>query len=267
MFALVCISRNSTISDNECCECWSILRTGTKADAHFLLMKSVEGEDMNIWSRLGLSVAVAAVFCITLTEFCQQRTFYQVARWYGCIIFTAVGIAFGLVGFLRERQRRRLADTNEPSDAYESHRTSARFLFWGPVLLTFGAIIFFVPYKSDDKAALPVAARTIAPTPQTSAPPAAVVTPVPAEVVVTNTPLQFPDLKVQGIVFRPPKNAVIVNGRSYFVGDFIENAKVFSIGADTVVLEIKGHYKAIPFDRPSFQLRPGASPTPLSVRE
>jgi hypothetical protein len=224
-------------------------------------MKSGEGEDMNIWSRLGLSVAVAAVFCITLTEFCQHRTFYEVARWYGCITFTAVGIAFGLVGFLRERQRRRLADTTEPSDPSQDRRTSAHLLFWGPVLLTFGAIIFFVPYKPPDKAALPVAARTIAPTPQTSAPPTAVGAPIAPEVVVTNTPLQFPDLKIQGIVFRPPKNAVIVNGRSYFAGDFIDNAKIFSIGADTVVLEIKGHYKVIPIDRPSFQLRHNASPT------
>jgi hypothetical protein len=223
-------------------------------------MRSEQSGTINIWSRLGISVVFAALFSIILTEFCQQRTFYQVARWYGCFIFTMVGIVFGIIGLQRKRQLQKHAEqgqTNqhETAEPSESSGQWAYFLFWGPVLLTFGAIIFFVPYKPKEKAAIPVQARTAVRPRQTSAPPAVVVTaPVPSE-VVTNTPLHFPEVKIQGVVFRPPKNAVIVGGHTYFAGDVIENAKVFAINAEAVVLELKGHYKVIPLDRPSLQLR------------
>ena len=174
---------------------------------------------MNIWSRLGVSVAIAALFCILLTEFCQQRAFYQAARWYGCGTFIAAGIAFATIGLVRQRQRRQ---AQEILDGSKSGRSYAHFLFWGPVLFTFGAIILFIPYRPKEAVALPVAARSIG-SPQTSAPPASVIPPVKEE-SVTNAPLVFPDLKIQGVVLRSPKNAVIVSGRTYFVGDFIGEA-------------------------------------------
>jgi len=50
----------------------------------------------------------------------------------------------------------------------------------------------------------------------------------------------FPKLKLQGIYFRRTNPSVLINGRTLFVGDRIEGARVVTVDRQTVTLEFSG---------------------------
>jgi hypothetical protein len=57
----------------------------------------------------------------------------------------------------------------------------------------------------------------------------------PATPAVTNAP-SFPNLKVQGIIWRPSRPSVVINGKSLFIGEKIERAKVIAIDQESVTV-------------------------------
>jgi hypothetical protein len=206
---------------------------------------------MNIWSRLGLTVAIAAVFCIVLTEGIQERTQYQTFRWYAFGVLAVAGAAMIIVTFtLYRRQKRLIAISRDAENSSSSLSTlMSQFRFWGPTLVAFATIILFLPYKEKEVAAAEPVPRPRA----TSSVPVTVSIPPPSEnakplpTPPTNAP-SFPELKINGFIYRPPSNAIVVGGKSYFVGDGIGSARVFSISADAVVLEQGGYFKVFPID-------------------
>jgi hypothetical protein len=126
--------------------------------------------------------------------------------------------------------------------------------YWGLMLTIFGIIVvFIVPFrKVEARAATTPPARKIE---KTNAPPklvpklvtnAPVVTPPPPPPPVK--PVAFPKLKLQGIVFREPRPSALINGRTYFVGDEVQGAKVFSVALTNVVIEFQGQYKTLALD-------------------
>lgn len=210
---------------------------------------------MNIWSRLGLSVAAAAVFCIAVMELFQDKTYYQLLKWYAAATFGVVGLALAFAGWrLWVRGKRLVGDVPKSSSEYDDAdsaplppplRLASHLAFWGPMLIIFGAIVFFIPYK--DKAVQPVAARIVAQEkPEPKPPPPE---PPPVQEVVVPKPLTFPELKIQGMVYRPPNSAIIINGKSFFVGDAIEDAEIVAIESNTVTLELNGQRKIVMLDK------------------
>ena len=97
------------------------------------------------------------------------------------------------------------------------------------MLVVFGSIIvFIVPLASASKVEARVAsARTNAPAPVAAAP-------------ATNeaAPVKFPDIRVQGIIFRNTNPSAIVDGKAVFVGDYIEGALVAEIDRTSLTLSI-----------------------------
>jgi hypothetical protein len=65
-----------------------------------------------------------------------------------------------------------------------------------------------------------------------------------ATATVTNTPV-FPNLKVQGIFWRPSRPSVVINGKSLFVGEKIEKAKVVAIDQETVTVVWNGEQRVL----------------------
>jgi len=198
---------------------------------------------MNVWSRLGLSVAIASVFCIVIMEVFQDKTYYQIFKWYACGSFAVGGLLLVLLAFgLRARVKRHApisigpVATPEPTEAAPELCVASHFTFWGPILLVFGAIVFFIPYK--EKAKEPVAARE---TPAAPAPPPSVKEPPPP-------PATFPEIKIQGLVYRPPKSAVIINNKSYFVGDNYQDAEIVAIEATNITLQVNGQRKVVAYE-------------------
>jgi len=61
-------------------------------------------------------------------------------------------------------------------------------------------------------------------------------------------PVKFPELKVQGVIFRAQNSFAIINGASYAVGDHVGDVLVKAIERESVMLELKGQYKVLSFD-------------------
>jgi hypothetical protein len=116
--------------------------------------------------------------------------------------------------------------------------------YWGLILTIFGVIvIFIVPYKKVEARA--VAQRTNAPAKK---PPVVAITneaPPPPEPPKPVKPAVFPEAKLQGIVYKRERSSALINGRTYFVGDYIGDAKVISIGITNAFLEMEGQQKEL----------------------
>ena len=107
---------------------------------------------MNIWSRLGISVAIAATFCIIMTEVFQNKSYYGTYKWYICATFLVAGVVLGIVGkFLNARRRKQVSEESSQSEATpeETVESQAPFIlfnlaYWGVMLLVFGITIIFI---------------------------------------------------------------------------------------------------------------------------
>jgi hypothetical protein len=128
---------------------------------------------MNLWGRLGISVAFAAMFGIVMTEALQTTTYYGRFKWYLCIGFFISGVVLYIIGyFLNNNWRaKQLAKRNiEGSDGREQEEGGGpedpfllvNLAYWGVMMVVFAAITaFIVPRPKEVKAAeVPVPART-----------------------------------------------------------------------------------------------------------
>jgi hypothetical protein len=63
---------------------------------------------------------------------------------------------------------------------------------------------------------------------------------LPALADGTKTEVAIPKLKLQGIYFRRTNPSVLINGRTLFIGDRVEGARVVTIDRQTVTVEFGG---------------------------
>lgn len=204
---------------------------------------------MNLWGRLGISVAIVAMFCIVMTEFLQSTAYYESYRWHTCGMFVAVGISVGLIGRrINERWRKAqqlLAKSDEFSDqAGEEAVPTDPFLlvnvaYWGLMLIVLGiTIIFIIPRPKE----VVIAAATPAAPPKhakpTNTPP-----PAPAPPAQPVPQKSFPLVKLQGISYRKSNPSALINGKTFFVGDHIGAAKIVAIDPFSTTFEMDGEFK------------------------
>ena len=201
---------------------------------------------MNIWGRLGISVAIVAAFSILMTEVLQGLDFYDTYRWAICAGLLAMGAFLLVIGrFVNAKIREsHKHDEREEEGAVKGPFILVNLEYWGLILTIFGVIvIFIVPYKKVEARA--VAQRTNAPAKK---PPVVAITneaPPPPEPPKPVKPAVFPEAKLQGIVYKRERSSALINGRTYFVGDYIGDAKVISIGITNAFLEMEGQQKEL----------------------
>src|SRR5688572_18867526 len=172
---------------------------------------------MNIWGRLGISVAIVAMFSIVMMEVLQAKGFYHVHRWAICAVLLAMGTFLLLVGgFVNAKIR--ASQRHDPEGSHGPFLL-VNLQYWGLMLTIFGIIvIFIVPYQKVE-AREPKAApkekvvKKIVPMTVTNEPPKLVSLPAPPK----PKPAVFPDLKLQGLVYRGEDSSALINGRTYFV--------------------------------------------------
>jgi formate hydrogenlyase subunit 3/multisubunit Na+/H+ antiporter MnhD subunit len=199
---------------------------------------------MNIWGRLGISVAIVSIFAIVMTEVLQDTTFYQVYRWAICAVLLGMGAFLFVVGrFVNAKIREsRRHDSETPQGPF----LLVNLEYWGLMLTVFAMIvIFIVPHQTvqarESRAAVskPAIARKVAP-PATNEPSP----PIPPEAVPVK-PVGFPQLKLQGVAYKQTNASALINGRTYFVGDRIGETKLVSITETNVVVEWQGQRREL----------------------
>jgi hypothetical protein len=204
---------------------------------------------MNLWGRLGISVAFAALFSIVMTEALQTTAYYGSFKWHLCIGFFGSGVALYSIGyFVNNRWRaRQLAKRNleqqerqENEEAVENPFLLVNLAYWGVMLMVFAAITAFIIPKPR----IVQAAATAAPVKTNSpAPPKTSVAVVPA----APNPRPFPKLNLQGVTFTKQNPSVLINGKTLRVGDHILDAIVTEISPDSATVEFDGQSKALLF--------------------
>ena len=216
---------------------------------------------MNIWSKLGISVALVATFCIVMLEVFQDKSYYESYKWYGCGVFLVSGVVLTFLGMALNRARRkrylemRNNNSDEPqADQEEADGTDpsqpfllANVAYWGVMLITFGIIVVFIvpTYKEEQTVVAREPQKTNAPEPFKLA---VIVTNTPAidtnkpVALLTNTPPSAnpPLIKLQGVVFRQPDASVLINGRTYFIGDTFGEAELVQIDPRSAVFNWRG---------------------------
>ena len=190
-----------------------------------------------IWTILGVSVAIVAVFCISVAETLVGKPIFEQNRHYVAAVLVAAGVTAWFVG-------RHLASRRDALKILEDDTETTRSFvlldlrYWGPMLLALGVITLFIrPLRS--------AAPSVAVAPRPEPRKVAVVTPPAPEPVKTNAPVTFPPLKMQGVIFRENHPFAIINGQSYTVGDHVGEVEVKAIDRTGVVLELSGEVKLL----------------------
>ena len=62
-------------------------------------------------------------------------------------------------------------------------------------------------------------------------------------------PVTFPNVRVRGIIFEPGRPSALINGRTYFINDRVQEAKVVDINRDYVILELQGEQQSYQLEK------------------
>jgi hypothetical protein len=193
---------------------------------------------MTFWARLGVSVAIAAAFYIIITEAFRDR-YYEQHRWHICVGLIGVGIALWLVGRMIKEPNlsaaAKLKHPDQPEGLAESHESLLLLnpAYWGVMLVVFGLMIAII-VPARHAGLQPLAARTNSTTPakkkSTSFSPHS----------KTNRSGRFPTFKLQGVVYRQSNSSLLINGRTFFLGESVEGAKILAIDPQHTIFEWEG---------------------------
>jgi MSHA biogenesis protein MshK len=188
---------------------------------------------MNIWARLGISVAFSAAFYIVMMECLQSTRSFEAYKWQACVGLLGAGLLLWFFG----------ARTNVPPPASESPPADGptpvsasagepaepvaspglfNLRYCGCMLMVFGVIVL---------AMMPTSRQALAKV---------------AHAVKSTTPTRSSEkdsalnLKLQGIIYRPSRPSALINGETLFVGESVAGAKVLSISMTAVTIDRNG---------------------------
>lgn len=187
-----------------------------------------------IWTILSVALGVAGVFCIVTAEL--LRAFPALDGWRGVLaaVLAAVGATVGLTGMFWRRAHPEIDEETRQSLAFKLGRP-----FWGAMLLTGAGIVLFIqPLRTNETAAPP------RPSPPPTRPVPPPPPPVKAELPkVTNAPVKFPALKIQGCIMVGDQPVVLIGGEAFGVGDQVQGMTVKSVTREGALMELGSETK------------------------
>ena len=180
---------------------------------------------------IGVSAAIMAVFYVAVAELLVGRPIFEDYRRVVALALGLLGLCAWVAGWYLT-QKRAESETADDKKRFLLHD----FRYWGPMLILLGGLTLCVQTLADGVALV----RRLCGMADDKKPVVALAVPRKAPAPVT-----FPSFKIQGIVIRDARSAVIVRGRSYFVGDLIGDATVKEITREAVTLEKSNAVKLI----------------------
>jgi hypothetical protein len=192
---------------------------------------------MNIWTRLGISVALSAGFYILMAEVVQRTRHFEAHKWLWIWGLLGGGFLIWLLGLLSNRRPSLPgASASEPGDPVGGEsRVEAPppaepgFLslpYCGCMLMVFGLITVMVTPASRTRfmaTARSMTARSAPAVRRANSSP--------------GTPRTLPQLRLQGIIFKQTAPSCIINGKSLFLGESVSGVKVVDITLSKVTVQ------------------------------
>jgi hypothetical protein len=196
---------------------------------------------MNLKLAIGIAVAIVAGYSVLVIGIVRKTSFYESYHRYAGIAISSVGAVSLAVGSWKRRRTapRPVTEDNasteaadEPTDASQHFSLlNSRYVCVMCMILGL-ATVFIIPLPPAAEPSTVHAAeppkRPVAKSLPTNPPP----------VVEPAKPAAFPAVRVQGIYFRPERPSALINGKTYFIGERVQDAKVVAITRDSVLLEI-----------------------------
>lgn len=201
-----------------------------------------------LWRILSLSVALVAACLIVLNEAIGERADFQQHRPLIAIALGVVGVLLLAVGKWRALRRAAAAGEQPPAEGANAAVSPTAFLrspqYWGPMLMIVAAMTYFAsPPNLGAISFMKISNLNLPSVPSFSAPGKAPVKESetnPAPVVV-----EFPPMKMQGVVTSSRRPSAIINAKIYFIGDQVGAAVVTAIDQKSVTLELGGQTKVL----------------------
>ena len=166
--------------------------------------------------QIGCSLAAVSLMTIGTAEVLMHCPPLGERAGLVCGVLGALGLLIWLIG-------RGAAQRTEPADISLAWLT--RPGYWGQ-LATLSAVLVY-SYSTYRHM-------------QTKPPMVVEAKPLPAPAIAPTTPVKFPDLRLQGIVFQGARSSALINGRVRYVGEEISLVQVAAIGADHVDMVMEG---------------------------
>jgi len=196
---------------------------------------------MNICGRLSISIAMAGIFSVVVILLLRDKVFYEMHRWIICSALLAIGLFLCVAGHFVNRQSQ-ASNMSEDGEVPPVPFFLVNMEYWGLMLAIFGVIIVFLaPLKKIEARATAPAALAE----NMEATNASLANALVTSASGSGKNVTLPKLRLQGVVLREPRASALINGRTYFVGDLVEGAKVLSVDPDGVVVEFQGRQTAL----------------------
>jgi hypothetical protein len=200
---------------------------------------------VNVSASIGVTVGMVSMFLMVMLKILRYQPFYENDRWLICGGLAVLGLVLVIAGsFLSRRPRPKLEEGEQASSPF----ILANVAYWGFLFLLFGGAVTFVSPKARiARAAEARPTNSIAKPIVAMDPKFSIVEKDPAHAATAATAAtnQLAALKLQGIVYDKVKPSAIINGRTYFVGDGLRDAKVVAIEPSEVVVELNGQKRTL----------------------
>jgi hypothetical protein len=179
-----------------------------------------------IWALLGFSVVVAGLFYLIMAGLLIGRPLYEGHR----ILFVAMSaLASIILWFVGHARTRQLAAELPPLSAGEEAAEQRRQALG----LSLGSLQYWAGNLAVCSVMLAISCAW-RPLPQPT--PAARPRP-PRQSFAVAPP---PKLKLQGLLYKQDKPAVIIGGSTYYEGDFVAGAKILHISREAMEVRFQG---------------------------
>jgi hypothetical protein len=205
---------------------------------------------MNFKLALGTGVAIVAGYCVLVIGILRKTTLYEHYHRHTGVVISIVGAASLALAW----KRRRIAPQSESEDAAPMEEAAesdngtqhAGFLnarYVGVMSVILGVATVFILPLPPTPTAVPVRAAEPPPRHTAKSVPTNVTPPVVAPVKPVKL-VTFPAVRLQGIILDPERPSALISGKTYYIGDLVQDAKVVGITRNYVVLELENEQQA-----------------------
>jgi MSHA biogenesis protein MshK len=210
---------------------------------------------MNLWTRLGVSVALSAGFYIFMTEYLQKTAYFETHKWQCVIGLIGAGVFLWMTGQIFQgkpsSQPRGSASHTARyraggvwSDPAGSGQGFFSLRYCGLMLMLFGVITVVI--TPSTRATVVAATRHMTMGRTNRSPSKAPPTRTASRGSSRSGKRSDNALRLQGIIYRQSNPSAIINGQPIFIGEKIAGAKVVAITMNSVTLDVGGAEQVLP---------------------